>query len=124
MLKLVAILAGLVLSATAADAGGYRPPRTPSGSPDLQGVWSNETLTRLQRPERFKSLVATAAEAATREQEASAGYAEALAPVRPDAPAPADSKVGQDAEQWFGPPPGMTRIRGEVRTSLLVDPAH
>src|SRR5207253_1181710 len=28
-----------------------------------------------------------------------------------------------DAEQWFGPPPGMTRIRGEVRTSLIVDPA-
>ena len=25
-------------------------PRTPDGKPDLQGIWSNGTLTRLERP--------------------------------------------------------------------------
>lgn len=30
------------------------PPRTPSGQPDLQGVWTNNGVTPLQRPEAFK----------------------------------------------------------------------
>lgn len=31
----------------------YEPPRTPSGQPDLQGVWSNAILTPFERPEEF-----------------------------------------------------------------------
>jgi hypothetical protein len=30
------------------------PPRTPNGQPDLQGVWTNNGVTPLQRPEAFK----------------------------------------------------------------------
>jgi hypothetical protein len=31
-------------------AGTYKAPRTPDGQPDLQGFWTNATLTPLQRP--------------------------------------------------------------------------
>src|SRR4029453_4152836 len=31
-------------------AGNWKPPRTPDGQPDLQGIWTNATLTPLQRP--------------------------------------------------------------------------
>ncbi len=29
---------------------GWAPPRTPDGDPDLQGIWTNATLTPLERP--------------------------------------------------------------------------
>src|SRR6266436_3781328 len=37
---------------TAADKA-WAPPRTPGGQPDLQGVWTNNTVTPLQRPKEL-----------------------------------------------------------------------
>jgi hypothetical protein len=38
------------LGAPAAQAGPYRAPRTPWGDPNLQGEWTNLSLTHLERP--------------------------------------------------------------------------
>ena len=35
---------------TAPTGKAWTPPRTPEGQPDLQGIWSNATLTPLERP--------------------------------------------------------------------------
>jgi hypothetical protein len=58
--RLVALIAGPALVAVALYAQAQKPagspappPRTPWGDPDLQGIWSGETLTPLQRPARF-----------------------------------------------------------------------
>jgi hypothetical protein len=37
-----------------AAAGTYKVPRTPDGKPDLQGVWSNNSVTPMQRPTQWK----------------------------------------------------------------------
>ena len=37
--------------APASDAGKWEVPRTPDGHPDLQGNWTNSTLTRFERGE-------------------------------------------------------------------------
>lgn len=42
----------LVLLAPLCLAGQtqWKPPRAPDGQPDLQGLWTNETLTPFERP--------------------------------------------------------------------------
>src|SRR5690348_10422780 len=41
---------GLLAPAILVGQTASKPPRTPDGQPDLQGIWTNATLTPLQRP--------------------------------------------------------------------------
>ena len=49
---------------------GYRAPRTPDGQPDISGIWTNDTLTPLERPpELGDKAFYTAEEAAAVERQ-------------------------------------------------------
>ena len=56
--RIFAVLGGLAISAAlfaqtpapAAKSKSWTAPRTPDGHPDLQGIWSNATVTPLERP--------------------------------------------------------------------------
>jgi hypothetical protein len=101
-----------VLIAGAAAAQTYRAPRTAHGAPDLDGIWTNNSLTSLERPEELKSLVVSDADAAAYEK------------TRLGKPPmfPEDAVGGADSE-WWDTDVGLARIRGQRRSSWIVHPA-
>jgi hypothetical protein len=92
------------------------PPRTPDGQPDLQGVWTNSTLTPLERPPDL------AGKAKFTEQEAADWIKRTFAQVNSDR---RDGGAEVDAGRAYNE---FWRDRGSqviasLRTSLITDPA-
>ena len=48
-----ALIAVFVSQVSAQTSSNYEVPRTIDGHPDLQGVWENNTLTPVERPDVF-----------------------------------------------------------------------
>ena len=67
-MRMAIMIASAIASLAAMSAHAqevYQTPRTSLGQPDLQGTWTNETLTRFERPpEMAGRLIMTAEEAA------------------------------------------------------------
>jgi len=93
-------------------------PRMPDGRPDLQGMWTNVTITRLERPAEFGSkLVVSDAEGTAWEKE----YLKSQDKDRRDGGKRADVERAYNAFFWdFGTE--LARVNGQKRTSLIVDP--
>jgi hypothetical protein len=100
----VLLLAGLGLISTA-TAAPYRAPRTPWGAPNLQGMWSNFALTRLERAPGVPAKIAKGDDIAAIERRV---YETIL---------PADPLGSRESEQWQ--PSHLAVIDGELRTSWI-----
>jgi len=100
----------LAFVAVLASSAAAEPAKARDGRPDLEGVWSNRSLTTLERRPVFKSLTLTEAEAQTFEK---------VADGRP--PIPADD-VGQVDTEWWEPGLALARMDGQARTSWIVEP--
>jgi len=93
-------------------------PRTADGHPDLQGIWTNATITPLERPAQFAGkLTATDAEAAKYERQNNDNLY--------------GDKRSENAEQdrdhaynalFFDRGTELARVDGVKRTSLIIDP--
>ena len=90
------------------QACGYRPPRLDNGQVDMQGVWANTNITPLERPPDFQSLVITRDEAAELEARILVRRENLRRPAEPS------------LYFWAR---GVEPIRGEYRSSVIVDPA-
>jgi hypothetical protein len=112
--QLLLPLAACALGLPAAAAPRpYRAPRTRSGAPELEGLWTNASYTELQRPDAFKALV-------TNEAEARAWEAKLAKSGGVDVP---EDPLGQAQSEFPETGAGLARIKGQIRTSLIVDPA-
>jgi hypothetical protein len=105
-------------AARAAQPGAksWTPPRTPDGQPDLQGIWTNATLTPLERLPEF------AGKEYLTPQEAEAHTKRTLARVDRDnrgGGAAADLGRAYGSEWWDAD----ARIVPMTRTALITDPA-
>jgi hypothetical protein len=106
-------LAGATVIAQSTRASkAWTAPKTADGQPDLQGVWTNATLTPFERPAALRDQAfLTDAEAAQIEQRAATNRDEEAPPRAGD--------VGNYNQVWFD---SGERVVSTRRTSLVIDP--
>lgn len=114
------------------QAQEWATPRTEHGKPDLQGVWTNKTLTPLNRPTEFAELQALTLEQAQRLEGAHQEFLDAeYADSDPDRGAGYGAQAGDDGdtndgynEFWKEVGTQIQRINGELRSSIIIDPPN
>jgi len=136
---LAALAAGAILTAplagaqsapeAAATAGSYQPPRTSTGKPDFQGVWSNASVTKLERPAGLplvlsreqadqlegKDLFNQRMKTQSSYVDPNEGKPEAGKPLPP---------VGNYDVAYTDPGAAVANINGELRSSFIVFPEN
>ena len=91
----------------------WQHPRTADGQPDLQGLWTNETITPFERPGHLAGKeFLTEEEAVELEQRTAASHAEGDSNPRP-------GEVGSYNRIWFD---SGEKVLSTRQTSLVVDP--
>ncbi len=108
----VAIALVLSLQAEVVNAQDH-PRRTPWGDPDLEGIWTNATLTPLQRPPELGTKEFFTPEEAAQFQRTRIEQTNADRPLPP-------GQVGAYNDAFFERGTSIVRSR---RTSLVVDPS-
>ena len=96
----------LAVSAAAKEKP-FRAPRLQDGTPNMQGMWEMSNLTQLERPPGFKSLIISAAEAVELKKQLDTQLYDGSKPNDPP---------GFDDDRKF------EAVRGELRSSIIVDP--
>ena len=110
----------------------WKAPRTADGHPDLEGVWSNAAITRLERnPRHGDTLVMTEAQVRKIESRNQALIDLGNKPTDPDAKVtdlPADCSDGRGTNcnynaAWTDPGSVVSRVAGEGRNGFITVPA-
>jgi hypothetical protein len=125
-LSLVFYLA-LGLGTTSPALADYEPPRMPDGKPSLQGIWSNASITRLQRSSEYDKLIISKEELA----KLTNSHPQVVRQNTDDNLDPEDGLLdGSDLGMgrgynafWIDPGKEFGLVKGTYRTSWIVEPA-
>ncbi len=118
-IPLIALMLTVLAPCTASAADKLR---TAWGAPDLEGVWSNASMTKLTRSPTTR-LTLTEAEAKALAASSNRGLDADSAPTDPNAAAPrAGGNPGGYNTFWLDPGRSFAKVKGEYRTSWIVDP--
>ncbi len=119
----VSLAALAVAPAALAQTPAYAPPHTSWGAPDLQGYWTNASITRLTRPPGVAGLVLTPEQAKALEDRDfnNARTKAELKPTDQSTGAPEKGKplpgVGNYNAVWVDPGSKVAVVNGELRSS-------
>ena len=120
-------VAWLIGQITLAQTTRFEVPLTSDGVPDLQGIWTSNTITPLERDPRFgDQLVLSSLEAMALEQAVADYSANADAPSDPNRAAPNKGKIElADSYNnfWFDDGTRVAEFDGEYRSSLIIAPS-
>lgn len=110
-----------------AHGQAYEPPRTVHGKPDLQGTWTNASITTLERHERYSGPTLSDDEVirATKEHPQNVRLATDDNMVAGQLPDGSDLPRGRGYNAfWIDPGTKFGTINGEHRTAWIVDPPN
>src|SRR6218665_3440048 len=127
-----AALSALIAGAAHAQAAdpNFKPPRTSWGAPELSGVWTNSSLTTLQRPANAATVVITEdqhAKVLARNQYAMMAKDEA-GPSKVDKESPAKLPADKTSNRgynhfWIDAGNDYARVGNDIRTARITSPS-
>jgi len=129
-LALAGLFSALVLAPPiqAQGSSNYEPPRTPFGKPDLQGFWTNASLTNMQRPGNYEEIGLVIPQ--DRLAELTANHHQNVRQETDDGLVQGELLDGSDLSSgrgynafWVDPGTRFGVVRGEPRTSWITTPA-
>jgi hypothetical protein len=125
----LALAAILAAPASAQAAFEYQKPKTSWGAPDLQGFWTNTSLTAMQRPAGADKLVLNEEEAEklTRRNVYSAAQREESGASKVDEESSKQLLSDKNASRaynrfWMDPGQSYAKVKGEYRSSWITTP--
>lgn len=118
-LKLISSTLVLLFTSSVA-AKGWQVSHLPWGDADLQGTWTNTTMTGLERWDGIDALVLTESEAQALEKQ-DAQHSKDIDNLA-DGELPAGDMVGGYNSAWLDRGERLLRINGEPRTSIIYEP--
>jgi len=128
-LKKLLSIAAIMLTTTALAQSNYAPPRTASGKPNLQGFWTNASLTTMQRSDNYKDIGLVIP--ADRLQELTTNHHQNVRQATDDNQVAGQLPDGKDLGRgrgynafWVDPGSKFGVVRGEVRTSWITYPEN
>jgi len=126
-INLLASMLAASLSGMAFAADDYQPPRNEFGRPDLNGYWTNASLTNLQRVGSYDALVIPPDQVA----EVTANHPQNVRQATDDGLVQGELLDGSDLGRgrgynafWVDPGSEFGVVKGEHRTSWIVEPAN